>query len=117
VRRYRNPLADAVLRIQQMPGMSRKTRISKTASSNGSAHGTSSMSTSFNDAGIETDGASSRRSARVSFDGGHSRPRSRRDDGDVEGRQSFESDRTQNRNEAEEICRRLWESAEVIEAD
>ncbi|KAH7070123.1 hypothetical protein FB567DRAFT_456291 [Paraphoma chrysanthemicola] len=117
VRRYRNPLADSVLRIQQMPGMSRKTRISKTASSNGSAQGGSSLSTSFNEAGIETDGASSRRSARVSFDGAHSRPRSRRDDGDVEGRQSFESDHAQSRNEAEDICRRLWESAEIIEAD
>ncbi|KAF2025586.1 hypothetical protein EK21DRAFT_76082 [Setomelanomma holmii] len=117
VRRYRNPLADSVLRIQQMPGMSRKTRISKAASSNGSAHGSSSLSTSFNEAGIETDGASSRRSARVGFDGGHSRPRSRRGDGDVEGRQSFESDHAQDRNEADEICRRLWESAEIMEAD
>ena len=121
VRRYRNPLADSIVRIQQIPGVSRKTRIPKTGSANGSTtprtHGASSLSTSFNEAGIETDGASSRRSARVSFDGEHGRPRSRRDDGEVEGRQSFESDSAPSRNEAEEICRRLWESAEIMEAD
>jgi hypothetical protein len=119
VRRYRNPLADSLLRIQQIPGMSRKTRIPKSGSANGSVsgHGTGSLSTSFNEPGIETDGASSRRSTRVSFDNEHGRPRSRRDDGDVEGRQSFESDHARSRNEADEICRRLWESAEVMEAD
>lgn len=119
VRRYRNPLADSIVRIQQMPGMSRKTRIPRTGGANGSAstHGTTSMSTSFNEAEIETDGASSRRSARVSFDNEHGRPRSRRDDGDIEGHQSFESDQARGANEAEEICRRLWESAEIMEAD
>ncbi|KAF2825097.1 hypothetical protein CC86DRAFT_39060 [Ophiobolus disseminans] len=121
VRRYRNPLADSIIRIQQIPGVSRKTRIPRTGSANGtttpSTHGASSLSTSFNEAGIETDGASSRRSARVSFDNEHGRPRSRRDDGDVEGRQSFESDSGRSGSEAEDICRRLWESAEIIEAD
>jgi hypothetical protein len=121
VRRYRNPLADSIIRIQQIPGVSRKTRILRTGGANGSvsAHSTTSLSTSFNEQGIETDGASSRRSARVSFDNEHGRPRSRRDDGDVEGHQSFESARSHARpaTEAEEICRRLWESAEIMEAD
>lgn len=119
VRRYRNPLADSIVRIQQMPGMSRKTRIPRTGGANGSTstHGTTSMSASFNEAEIETDGASSRRSARVSFDSEHGRPRSRRGDGDLEGHQSFESDQARGANEAEEICRRLWESAEIMEAD
>ncbi|KAF2847469.1 hypothetical protein T440DRAFT_191933 [Plenodomus tracheiphilus IPT5] len=117
VRRYRNPLADSVARIQHTPGMSRKTRIpgSGFASTNGSANarGSNSLSTSFsNDAGVETDGASSSRRSRVSFDSNEQgRDRGSRDEGDGEGRQSFESD------EAEEICRRLWESAEVVEAD
>ena len=116
VRRYRNPLADAIGRVQQTPGMSQKTRIPRSAIANGTAnvHGTSSLSTSFNEAGMETDGASSRRS-RVSLD---NERRATRDAGDyLEGRQSFESDHARSRNEAEEICRRLWDSAEVVEAD
>lgn len=118
VRRYRNPLADAIARIQQMPGMSKKTRIPKSASTNAmsSLHGTSSLSTSFNEAGIETDGASSRRS-RVSLENDQGHGKTSRDEGDFEGRQSFESDQGGSRNEAEEICRRMWESAEVVEAD
>lgn len=112
VRRYRNPLGDSIIRIQQIPGVSRKTRIPRTTTA-ASAHGTSSLSASFNETGVETDGASARRSARVSFDGELVRPRSRRDDGDVERRQSFDS----MTNEAEDICRRLWESAEIMEAD
>ncbi|CAO2658366.1 Nn.00g060890.m01.CDS01 [Neocucurbitaria sp. VM-36] len=118
VRRYRNPLADAFARIQQIPGMSRKTRITKSAGTNGYAnvHAASNLSTSFNEAGHETDGAGSRRS-RVSFENDQGRGRTSRDEGDFEGRQSFESDQARSRNEAEEICRRLWESAEVVEAD
>ncbi|KAH9876473.1 hypothetical protein J1614_003604 [Plenodomus biglobosus] len=124
VRRYRNPLADSVARIQHIPDMSRKTRIPGSSSSNGfaNARGPSSQGTSFsNDAGVETDGASSSRRSRVSFDdneqGQQGRDRGGRDEGDVEGRQSFESDGARSRDEAEEICRRLWESAEVVEAD
>jgi hypothetical protein len=121
VRRYRNPLADSIVRIQQIPGISRKTRIPGLGRANGSTtpstHGASSLSTSFNDAGVETDGASSRRSARHSFNSAHERPRSRRDDGDGEGRQSFDSESGRSGNEAEDICRRLWESAEIMEAD
>ncbi|KAF1850378.1 uncharacterized protein K460DRAFT_361179 [Cucurbitaria berberidis CBS 394.84] len=118
VRRYRNPLADALARIQQTPGMSQKSRIPKAASLNGFAnvHGTSSLSTSFHETGLETDGAGSRRS-RVSLERDPSRSRTNRDEGDFEGLQSFESDEAQSRNEADEICRRLWESAEVVEAD
>lgn len=116
VRRYRNPVADALGRIYQMPGMSRKGRMARTQkASNGVGTGTgtgtgtgmgmggsSSVSTSFNEGVSETDGASSRRS-RVSFE--------------HEGRPSFESEHGRSRNEAEEMCRRLWESAEVVEAD
>jgi hypothetical protein len=120
VRRYRNPLADSIIRIQQIPGMSRKTRTSKTGSASGSmsAHSAAnSLSTSFNASGIETDGASSQKSARVSLDNEHERPKSRRDNGDGEGHQSLESDHARPANEAEDICRRLWESAEIMEAD
>lgn len=116
VRRYRNPIADALARIYQIPGMSRKTRIPKSQKANGFATGASSLSTSFNDAVIETDGASSRRS-RVSFGDDQSRARASRTENDFEGQQSFESEHARSRNEAEEICRRLWESAEVVEAD
>lgn len=85
------------------------------------------MSGSGSGNGLETDGAgSSRRSAhRVSFDNdGQQRPRSRRGLGGehdgLEGRGSYDSDRRsgqQGGNEAEEICRRLWESVEVGEGE
>ncbi|KAF2009498.1 hypothetical protein BU24DRAFT_76033 [Aaosphaeria arxii CBS 175.79] len=120
VRRYRNPLADAVSRIQQIPGVAKRTRAKKlssststTATTNGhsSVHGTSSLSTSFNENGVETDGASggnsTRRSARTSFE-------------ESSRRQSFESDGGGGRSrasEVEEICRRLWESSEIVEGD
>jgi hypothetical protein len=107
VRRYRNPIADALLRIEQIPGTPRKSRVPRAGVTNGSAsvHGSSSLSTSFND---ETE----RRRSRVSYEnrrGSH--------DDDVEGRQSFDSDHSRVRNEAEEICRRLWESVEAVEHD
>lgn len=110
VRRYRNPLADAIVRIEQIPGTPRKTRVPR-GGTNGyvNVHGSSSLSTSFND---ETDGSGGRR-ARVCFENN----RGSRDDGDVEGRQSFESDNGRTRNEAEEMCRRLWESTEMVEGD
>ncbi|KAF2194053.1 hypothetical protein K469DRAFT_709549 [Zopfia rhizophila CBS 207.26] len=113
VRRYRNPLADAIVRLEQIPGTPRKTRVPRSATANGfiSAHGSSSLSTSLNESGVETDGSGTRRS-RVSFEN----DRGGRHDGDAEGRQSFESDNG-IRNEAEEICRRLWESTEVVEGD
>ena len=112
VRRYRNPLADALVRIEQTPGSPRKVRAPKTVGTNGfiNVHGSGSLSTSFNEAGVETDGSGARRS-RVSFD--HD-PASR-DEADAEGRQSFESEGGRVRNEAEEICRRLWESTEVVD--
>jgi hypothetical protein len=106
VRRYRNPIADALARIEQIPGTPRKTRVPKSGSTNGSASAHGSASTSFND---ETE----RRRARVSFENGERN----RGEGDQEGRQSFDSDRGSIRNEAEEICRRLWESAEAVEHD
>lgn len=118
VRRYRNPIADALARIYQTPGMSRKTRIPKSShSANGFTTGASSLSTSFNESSVETDGASSRRS-RVSFENDAGRGKTSRDENDFEaGGQTFESDQARSRNEAEEICRRLWESAEIVEAD
>ncbi|KAE8823925.1 hypothetical protein HRS9139_09107 [Pyrenophora teres f. teres] len=115
VRRYRNPVADALGRIHQIPGMSRKTRMPKSSNGNGIATGASSLSTSFNDGPVETD-AGSRRS-RVSFENDQSRGKTSRGENEVEGEQSLESDQARSRNEAEEICRRLWESAEVVEAD
>lgn len=111
VRRYRNPLADAIVRIQQIPGVSKKTRVPhRLAGTNGfvSVHGSSSLSNSF----VETDGSGARRPTRVSFEG------TDRDDGDgMEGRESFGSEHERVRNEAEEICRRLWESAEAVDGD
>lgn len=112
VRRYRNPLADALGRISQMPGVSVKTRAGKLPKANGGGTGTNSLSTSFNDGVAETEGGSGRRS-RVSFEKGVGS----RAEAEFEGRQSFESEHARSRNEAEEMCRRLWESAEVVEAD
>jgi len=114
VRRYRNPLADALVRIEQTPGTPRKVRVPRSVGTNGSSnvHGSSSLSTSFNESNVETDGSGARQS-RVSFENG----RGSRDEGDMEGRQSFESENDRVRNEAEEICRRLWESTEVVEGD
>ncbi|KAF2117432.1 hypothetical protein BDV96DRAFT_26035 [Lophiotrema nucula] len=114
VRRYRNPLADAIARIEQLPGTPRKTRVPRSEATNGfvNVHGGSSLSTSFNEPGVETDGSIGRRS-RVSFEN----RRGSRDGGDMEGRQSFESDNGRVRNEAEEICRRLWESTDVVDGD
>jgi hypothetical protein len=111
VQRYRNPLADSIVRIQQMPGMLRKLRATKPASTNGSSTlGTSTLSNSVNDGTVETDGATpgSRRS-RISFDHGG------RSEGE-ESRQSLD-EHERPRNEAEELCRRMWDSAEVVDAD
>lgn len=97
VQRYRNPLADSIIRIQQMPGMLRKLRASKpgSAGANGSSSlGTSTLSTSLNENG-EMDGAGSRRS-----------------------RASSEVEREESpRNEAEELCRRMWDSTEIVGGD
>lgn len=111
VRRFRNPIADSILRIQQIPGIAQKSRAAKSARTNGvaSVHGTSSLSTSFTESGMETMDAPSRRS-RVSFEN----MENQRDEGDVEGRQSYGSENERIRNEAEEICRRLWESTEAV---
>jgi hypothetical protein len=116
MRRFRNPVADAIGRIYQIPAMSRRKVTSKLPSANGSTTGASSLSASFNDGGVETDGASSRKS-RVSFENDHGRGKTSRDEDDFACKQTFEGDHARGRNEAEEICRRLWESAEVVEAD
>ncbi|KAF3037055.1 hypothetical protein E8E12_000731 [Didymella heteroderae] len=102
VQRYRNPLADSIIRIQQMPGMLRKLRASKpgSAGANGgsslgtSALGTSTLSSSLNENG-DMDGAGSRRSRASSEVQEEDRPR----------------------NEAEELCRRMWDSAEIVGGD
>ena len=116
-RRYRNPLADSIARIQQMPGVAKSMRSPKSsrASANGfmSRDGTHSSAASFHETGGETEGANSRRS-RVSFDGG---PRGAREDGEEGRRKSFESENERMRVEAEMICRRLWESSEMVEGD
>jgi hypothetical protein len=108
VQRYRNPLADSIIRIQQMPGMLRKLRSTKPASTNtnggsgsgASALNVSTLSSSINEnAVLETDGAGSRRS-RASFE-----------QAEEEANGSAEGERP--RNEAEELCRRMWDSAEI----
>jgi hypothetical protein len=116
MRRFRNPVANALGRIYQIPAMSRKKGTSKTPSASGPTTGASSLSTSFVDGGHETDGASSRKS-RVSFENDQGRSRTSRDEDDFVYKQSFDNEHARGRNEAEEICRRLWESAEVVEAD
>jgi hypothetical protein len=133
VRRYRNPLGDSIQRIQQMPGVPRKTasRHSKgTSISNGQSgqsgqSGSLSLSTSMSMSGegaVEADGAGSRRRSRVSMDKDEGRERASRDEGEGQGGQSLARPPPQQhdgrpRNEAEEMCRRMWESAEVVEAD
>ncbi|KAL1610529.1 hypothetical protein SLS60_002198 [Paraconiothyrium brasiliense] len=111
VRRYRNPLVEAIVRIEQMPGTPRKSRVPKSSGTNGysNVHGSSSLSASYND---ETNESGSRRS-RTGFENGHNS----REEGDLEGRESFESDNGRIRNEVEELCRRLWESSEAAEHD
>ncbi|KAH6629266.1 hypothetical protein C7974DRAFT_413077 [Boeremia exigua] len=100
IQRYRNPLADSILRVQQMPGMLRKLRATRPTSTNGaSGLGFSTLSSSINEA-PDTDGAGSRRS-RSSFE--HD-----------EGAASAEE---RPRNEAEELCRRMWDSAEIVGGD
>ncbi|KAJ4339783.1 hypothetical protein N0V87_002983 [Didymella glomerata] len=96
VQRYRNPLAGSIVRIQQMPGMLRKLRASKPGSAGangGSSLGTSALSSSLGENG-EMDGA-----------GGRSRASSEVDREDAP------------RNEAEELCRRMWDSAEIVGGD
>ena len=114
VRRYRNPLADAIARIDQIPGSPRKTKVPRSPMTNGfvNVNGGEGLSSSFREPSSAGEGADRRRS-RVSFEVA----RGARDDGDVEGRQSFGSDSGRVRNEVEEICRRLWESTEVAEGD
>lgn len=115
VRRYRNPLADSIRRIQQIPGVKQKRSSGefKSASLNGSAS-IHSLSTSMHESGVEgeTDGASSRR-LRVSFETGG---RTSREGDDPDG-ESVEEEHVRPPTEAEEICRRMWESAEVVDAD
>ena len=73
------------------------------AITNGSSGlGASLLSTSINENGVDTDGANSRRS-RTSFDQSPEEGSSR------------EGERP--RNEAEELCRRLWDSAEIVGGD
>lgn len=96
IQRYRNPLADSIIRIQQMPGMLRKLRPSKPGSAGTGANGASSLGTSTLSGSLhenrEMDGASGRRS-----------------------RASSEVERDEApRNEAEELCRRMWDSAEIV---
>lgn len=96
VQRYRNPLADSIIRIQQMPGMLRKLRASRpgSAANGASSLGTNALSSSLNENG-EMDGAGSRRSRASS---------------EVEGDEN-------PRNEADELCRRMWDSAEIMGGD
>jgi len=116
IRRYRNPLADAINRLDQMPSRPRKSATAHSSIANGFVAVGSGLdgigespSTSFRDSGSAGEGADRRRS-RVSFDVG-------RGDDDAEGRQSFDSDNGRVRNEVDEICRRLWESTEIVDSE
>jgi hypothetical protein len=112
VRRFRNPIADSIVRIQQLPGIAQKSRAPRLARTNGatSVHGSSSLSTSFTESGMETADTPPSRRSRVSFENMENHG----DEGDVEGRQSYGSENERMRNEVEEICRRLWESTEAV---
>ncbi|KAF1925152.1 uncharacterized protein M421DRAFT_103375 [Didymella exigua CBS 183.55] len=95
VQRYRNPLADSILRLQQIPGMLRKLRASKPGSAHGgSALGTTTLSSSIHENG-DMDGAGSRRSRAGSAGGADETPR----------------------NEAQELCRSMWDSAQITRGD
>ncbi|KAF2760309.1 hypothetical protein EJ05DRAFT_279319 [Pseudovirgaria hyperparasitica] len=83
VHRYRNPLADALGRLDKLPTATKKNLTS-------------------------TSSARSRMNGRTERD-------EMEEEGD--GRRSFESDGGTVRSEAEEICRRMWESTEVVEED
>ncbi|KAF1995346.1 hypothetical protein P154DRAFT_346562 [Amniculicola lignicola CBS 123094] len=116
VRRFRNPLADAMTRIEQIPGIPRKTRelradVVARHHANGYA-GTSSLSTSYDGGegrGRSAGGFENRNSASPGEDDQQAQQQQQQ--------QRFENENERVRNEAEEICRRLWESAEAGEGD
>jgi hypothetical protein len=120
VRRYRNPLQDALGRIDKIRhATGGKSTGSGIASANPSRPGTRANSRNgFRDRDRESAPASGRTSRNEGRGGD--------DENGVDvgvvgldgGRASFESDGGRGggiRDEAEEICRRLWESAEVLE--
>lgn len=115
VRRYRDPLADAIARLDIAPSTPRKARVPMAALPNGTmgGHSVTDLSASLHEAVVESEGPSGHRSR-----GSLESSRGAGDEGELEGRHSFESDHGgRMRNEAEEICRRLWESTETTEGD
>jgi hypothetical protein len=114
VRRYRDPLGDAIARLDIAPSTPRKARVPMSPLPNGTVggHSFTDLSASLQEAVVESEGPGGRRSR-----GSLESSRGAGDEGEMEGRHSFESDSGRVRNEAEEICRRLWESAETAEGD
>lgn len=105
VRRYRNPLGDALLRFDKLPASLRQAHTPKSPRSGHAASARHSRAPSVRSA-----------IGNAGDHGGDGTTTPYEDPDDVEGRQSFESDGGRVfRTEAEEICRRLWESTEVSE--
>jgi hypothetical protein len=140
VRRFKSPIADAIIRLSEIPSPPRQKQIPKPKGKTGQANGIDGkygLSQSYRsreeqhlrDARIEQHGhgpngadhasGSDRRSvhghrSRVSFDlPGRPQPL---DDEDDEPDAFLSSDNGRVRDEAYEICRRLWEIGEVAEA-
>lgn len=118
VHRYRNPVTDSLKRLSEIPGAPHpvQTPRPRTGGADGN-HGLAQTHRERRDGGAAEEGERERRSlhgeprrSRVSFD---IRTTVAEDDGDVEGRQSFGSEAERERDEAFEICRRLWEMGEV----
>ncbi|KAF2092257.1 hypothetical protein K490DRAFT_70886 [Saccharata proteae CBS 121410] len=125
VRRFRNPVADAVVRLARIPNNPRKKYIQeaggqshqgegpgqRSALRNGVGNGTQSMREPSNRALLATaDG--DRKGRGVSFD----LPMRARDDVEVADGRARRRE-SEERDEAMEICRRIWERSEMVEGD
>ncbi|KAF1981989.1 hypothetical protein K402DRAFT_408010 [Aulographum hederae CBS 113979] len=127
VRRFRNPVADSISRIHAVPGtpthkQAPTPRSARSSQINGSGSDRYGLSSSFQNrqhlshAAEERASEHSSRRARVSFE-----VPGPEGDGEGAGGHSFGSDgpadaaREPRGDEAQEICRRLWEMAEVAE--
>lgn len=142
VRRYRNPVADAIVRLAEIPGSARKRAAARSSTRNGYLDGRQGSHQSYRDGerrnGRHTPGArdgtrtpardgraTPGRDGRASPDPDHKRKVSKvsfdvagRDDEDIEGRQSLGSDgQVDRRDELAELCRRIWETVGVSEVE
>ncbi|KAJ9640518.1 hypothetical protein H2199_006057 [Coniosporium tulheliwenetii] len=143
VRRYRNPVADAIVRLAEIPGSARKRAAARSSTRNGYLDSRQGSHQSYRDGerrdGRHTPGgrdgtrtpardgrATPGRDGRASPDPDHKRKVSkvsfdvagRADDDDIEGRQSLGSDgQVDRRDELAELCRRIWETVGVSEVE